>query len=242
MTPEGVAFVLVHGAFHGGWCWRRVAQRLRAVGAQVWTPTLTGLGERAHLLSPAVNLTTFVEDVVRLIEWEELSRVVLVGHSFGGLVASGVAERRPDRLAHLVLLDGLVAGDGQCALDLLDPETALDRRRAAEAAACVATPPPDPEVFGVVDADDLAWLRRRLTPQPFAALSEPLRLRTPTAAIAPCSYIRCVRPAYRAMRTSHRRVEGRPGWRVYDLAACHDAMITEPGAVADLLLQIAREP
>lgn len=237
MTKGAAAFVLVHGAFHGGWCWRPLAQRLRAAGSEVWTPTLTGLGERAHLLSPSTNLSAFIEEVARLLEWEELSNVVLVGHSFGGLVACGVADRRPERIAHLVLLDGLVAESGECALDLLDAATASERARTAEG---LTAPPPDPGVFGVDCPQVVAWMARRMTPHPLAALSEPLHLAAPPGAGRPCSYIRCVEPAYPAMRKSHERIANRPDWRMHTLAACHEAMITAPDAVASLLLGIAQ--
>jgi pimeloyl-ACP methyl ester carboxylesterase len=239
MTNGAAAFVLVHGAFHGGWCWRPVAQRLRAAGSDVWAPTLTGLGERAHLLSPSTNLSAFIEEIARLLDWEKLSQVVLVGHSFGGLVASGVADRRPERIGRLVLLDGLVAESGECALDLLDAATASERRRAAEG---LTAPPPDPRAFGVACPETAAWMRRRMTPHPLAALSEPLHLAAPPGAGRPCSYIRCVEPAYPAMRKSHARAAERRDWRMHTLAACHEAMITDPDAVADLLLRIAQAP
>jgi len=110
-------FVLVHGGFHGGWCWRRVAPPLRAAGHAVYTPTLTGLGERAHLATPAIGLDTHIRDVLGVLEYEELRDVVLVGHSMAGMVVTGVAERAADRLAHLVYLDACVPRDGECHLD-----------------------------------------------------------------------------------------------------------------------------
>src|SRR5438128_128006 len=101
-------FVLVHGAWHGGWCWKRVTPLLRAAGHEVYATTLTGLGERVHLASPNVGLALHVQDVVGVLEYEDLRDVILVGHSYGGIVISGVADRVPERLRHLVYLDALV--------------------------------------------------------------------------------------------------------------------------------------
>ena len=112
-------FVLVHGAWHGSWCWKRVRKALQDQGHQVFTPTLTGIAERSHLLSPTVNLDTHIDDVVNLIRWEELSDVVLCGHSYGGAVISGVADRIPDRIRSLVYLDAFLLEDGESLHDLL---------------------------------------------------------------------------------------------------------------------------
>src|SRR5205823_8870769 len=120
-------FVLVHGGFHGGWCWRRVTPLLRAAGHEVYTPTLTGLGERAHLARPEVSLHTHVQDVLGVLAYEDVQGVVLVGWSYAGMVITAVAEQAADRLAHLVYLDASVPEDGQAALDLLDPATRAAR-------------------------------------------------------------------------------------------------------------------
>src|SRR5262245_38762532 len=118
-----VAFVLVHGAWHGGWCWKKVAPLLRQAGHEVYTPTLTGLGERSHLVHPEVRLETHIRDVLQVLEFEDLRDVVLVGWSYGGMMVPGVADRAAERLRHLVYLDADVPGDGQCSLDLEPPET-----------------------------------------------------------------------------------------------------------------------
>src|SRR5260221_1599406 len=134
-------FVLVHGAWHGGWCWSRVADRLRAAGHEVFTPTQTGLGERKHLLSKDITLDTFTGDIVNVIEVEELSSVVLVGHSFGGLAISGVADAMPDRIRHLVYLDSLMAEGGRSPFYSLPPDVVAARRRTAEETSGGARPP-----------------------------------------------------------------------------------------------------
>ena len=125
-------FVLVHGAWHGGWCWSRVADRLRAAGHQVFTPTQTGLGERKHLLSKDITLDTFTKDIVNVIEAEELSNIVLVGHSFGGLAITGTADAMPERIRHLVYLDSLMVEGGKSPFDSLPPDVVAARRKAAD--------------------------------------------------------------------------------------------------------------
>src|SRR5579863_4233762 len=115
------SFVLVHGGTRGGWCWKRVAALLRQRGHDVFTPTLTGLGERAHLASPTIDLDTHIEDIISVIRAEELSEIVLCGHSYGGMVVTGVADRIAEKIRSLVYVDALVPKDGECAFDLLDP-------------------------------------------------------------------------------------------------------------------------
>ncbi len=232
----------LHGGHHGGWCWARVAPRLRAAGHDVFTPTLTGFGERAHLLTPDVGPETLVQDVVRVIEWEELSGVVLVGHSFGALVALAVAERVPDRLRRIVLLDGLVVEPGAPAFDALPPAAVQARTAAAEASSGgLAYPPPGAAVFGLTDPDDIAWVDRRLTPQPLRTYAEPFPLHAPLGAGLPVTYVCCTDPAYPAVHTAHPIVR-REGWEWRELATGHDAMISAPEATAAELLRSRTDP
>jgi pimeloyl-ACP methyl ester carboxylesterase len=161
-------FVLLHGAWHGGWCWREVAALLRARGHAVTTPTQTGLGERRHLFSGAITLDTFVQDVVAHLEAEEIEDAVLVGHSFGGLGISGAADRMPQRIRRLVYLDALVLEDGQAPFDIM-PQAVVDSRRqlAAEQGGGLFIPIPPVAAFGVPeDHPRAAWMRRRMTPHP----------------------------------------------------------------------------
>src|SRR6266404_9743105 len=151
-------FVLVHGAWHGGWCWSRVADRLRAAGRQVFTPTQTGLGERKHLLSKDITLDTFTKDIFNVIEAEELTKIVLVGHSFGGVAISGVADAMPERIRHLVYLDSLVVEGGKSPFDGLPADVASARRKAAEeSSGGLSLPALLPSAFGVSDAKDTEW-------------------------------------------------------------------------------------
>src|SRR5262245_14863398 len=126
-------FVLVHGAWHGGWCWQRVSPLLRARGHEVFAPTLTGLGERSHLLTREIGLETHVADVVNAIRWEDLTDVVLCGHSYGGMVISGAADRMADRVRSLVYLDAFVPADGQSIFDFMTAERAEGFRDGARA-------------------------------------------------------------------------------------------------------------
>lgn len=230
-------FVLVHGAWHGGWSWRRVADRLRVAGHSVFSPTCTGLGERAHLLSPQIGLSTCIDDVTSVLECEELTDVVLVGHSFGGVVITGVADRMPQRLRHLVFLDAVILESGESVFDRLPTALAAQRRAAAvevDGALCFRVPPP--EAFGITDAADLDWLRRRLTPQPLKSYSEPLQLtRSPDNGIAR-TYLSCIEPVYAPIDDSRQRAAAY-GWGWRDIHAGHDAMISAPDAVVAALLE-----
>ena len=184
------SFVLLHGAFHGGWCWARVAPVLRAAGHDVFTPTQTGLGERAHLLSRDITLDTFVQDLVAVLETEELDDVVLVGHSFGGNAITGAAERVPGRIRSLIYLDGLIPQSGRTPLDCVPPEVAAHRRSLAAETGGLSVPPPEPGFFGVPPGPEADWVQRRMTPHPFGAYESALTYkgRRATASLAPmCS-------------------------------------------------------
>jgi pimeloyl-ACP methyl ester carboxylesterase len=239
-------FVLVHGAWHGGWCWRKLTPLLRAAGHEVYTPTLTGLGERAHLGNPEVRLATHVQDVVSVLEYEDLTEVVLVGHSYGGMVIAGVAHAVPERLAHLVYLDAFVPEDGQSMLDLGPPERRESMtRRVREEGDGWQLPSLQPvpweqfvrDVYLVRDEAEVAWLAARLGPHPFKTITDPVRARNPVAAAIPRTYVRCLQypnPAFDHFAAQAQQ----PGsdWRYHALPTSHDAMVTMPRELADLLL------
>ena len=238
--PGGRTFVLVHGAWHGGWCWSRVAEPLRAARHRVLTPTLTGLGARAHLLSPALGLDTMIDDVVGEIEAEEVDDAVLVGHSFGGTVVCGVAERVTERLAALVVLDGVLADPGASILDGFPREIAEARLADARLTGGTRTMPPlDMDAFGFTDPADRAWVERRITPHPLKSYTDPLPTTGPWGAGLSSTYIACTDPAYRPVAHSAARAAREPGWRMRELATGHDAMVTAPDAVVELLLEAA---
>jgi pimeloyl-ACP methyl ester carboxylesterase len=235
----GKTYVLVHGAWHGGWCWVRVADRLRAAGHRVFAPTCTGLGERAHLLARSVDLETFTRDVVGTIECEELDDVILVGHSFGGNPISGAADRLPQRIRHLVYLDSLMLENGESPFDRLPPDIVAARMKAAEdATGGLGIPPPAPEAFAVTEPADIAWLKRRLTPHPIGTYLSPLRLNGPVGNGLPCTYVACVEPIYGPLEASRAWVTRQAGWTWREIATGHDAMVTAPEELARLLQTI----
>jgi pimeloyl-ACP methyl ester carboxylesterase len=235
-----VTFVLVHGSMHGGWCWKRVVPLMRAAGHEVYTPTLTGLGERLHLAHPGIDLDTHIRDLLEVLEFEDLHDVVLVGHSYGTMVITGVADRVPERISHLVYLDGAMASDGQAVLDLFPPEWRASRRAQvdAEGDGWRQLPPADLTVWGI-SQDDEAWVRSKLVPQPFKTFTQPLRLTHAAGFGGPKTFIACLEAPAAGWRDAMvDRVRAEPGWHYRELATGHDAMITAPGALTGLLLEI----
>lgn len=231
-------FVLVHGAWHGGWCWRDVAAVLRNAGHQVFTPTMTGLGERAHLLNAQVGLSTFIDDIAAVILSEELDNVVLVGHSFGGHVINGVADRMPQLLRQLIYLDGLVVQHGQSALSIMPPAVQAERTRTMDAEGLRMTIP-SPDQFGLSDPAQLAWVMRQLTPHPLKGYTEPLQLQHPLGNGLPKTYIAVTDPWYPPLAELRQWVRSQPDWDWRELAACHNAMVSAPLALASLLMELA---
>ena len=231
-------FVLVHGAWHGGWCWRDVAAVLRTAGHQVFTPTMTGLGERAHLLNAQVGLSTFIDDIAAVILSEELDNVVLVGHSFGGHVINGVADRMPQLLRQLIYLDGLVVQHGQSALSIMPPAVQAERTRTMDAEGLRMTSPA-PDQFGLSDPAQLAWVMRQLTPHPLKGYTEPLQLQHPLGNGLPKTYIAVTDPWYPPLAELRQWVRSQPDWDWRELAACHNAMVSAPLALASLLMELA---
>lgn len=233
-------YVLVHGGWAGGWCWRKCVPPLRDAGHRVFTPTLTGLGERAHLLSPEIDLNTHVADILGVLEYEDLHRVILVGHSYGGMVISAVADRVPERLQHLVYLDAFLPEDGQSLRDLLDPEAwAMYESQTRATGRGWRTPPPPLARYGVSDADDVAWMSARVGDQPFRTFLDPVRLEKAAAAAIPKTYISCTREQRPPFAAAAARVRDAPGWRSREIATGHDAMVTAPERVVELLLELA---
>ena len=235
-------YVLVHGAWHGGWCWKRVSPLLRAAGHEVFTPTLTGLGERAHLISENVGLDTHIKDVLAVLEFEDLRDVVLVGHSFAGMVITGVAEKADERIAHLVYLYAFVPENGKSLADYQPPEIwRMFQEKTREEGDGFKLPIVFPlEAFGVTEDDDVNWVRPRLTPHPLKTKSDPVSVSNPNAARIPRTYIYCSAPAVGVFDQFADCARQSPSWQYVDLAAGHDAMVTAPQELADLLLECAR--
>jgi pimeloyl-ACP methyl ester carboxylesterase len=233
-------FVLVHGAFHGGWCWARVQRLLEANGHRVFAPSQTGLGDRRHLLSSDIDMNTFVLDIVNLIESEELRDVVLVGHSFGARTVTGVADRIPERLAHLVFLDGGFPFDGSSRLDGMAPEARKARIASAERfSGGLSVPPPPAEAFGLSDPQDIAWVNRRLTPQPLSVEASSLPLKNDIGNGLPCTYVRFTAPAFPGVEPYAAYARSRADWRYLELPGGHDGIISAAGPVAASLESLA---
>lgn len=233
--------VLVHGGFHGGWCWRPTAERLRSSGHVVTTPTLTGLGERHHLAAAVTGPDTGVEDVVNHLVMEDLSDVVLVGHSLGGLIISGVADRVPERIRRLVYLDSVVVEGGSSWGDSAPPEVTAQRRAEVATVDGVDYWPDFPlEAFGIAADHPLApWVRERITPLPFAYYDRPLTLAHPPGNGCPATYVVCTVPVFSSLAGS-RDLARASGWVMRELPTGHDAMVLMPDELADLVHEEAR--
>ena len=189
------------------------------------------------MLSRDVNLTTHIEDVVGELEAEELSDVVLVGHSYGGIVITGVAARAKARLRQLVYLDSAIVEDGQAWSDALPPELAASRRKAAqETSGGISLPSPGAKFFGILDSADLAWVDRRLTPHPFAAFDQKMRWGGPVGNGLPKLYVDCTDPALAGIAAVKERYRGKPGWPFVEIKTGHDTMVSAPEETAQLLL------
>jgi pimeloyl-ACP methyl ester carboxylesterase len=233
-------YVLVHGAWHGGWCWQPVARILRAHGHQVFTPTLSGLGERSHLLSDAIDIEVFIQDVVNVLEFEDLSDVILVGHSFAGLPITGTADRVPQRIRQLVYLDAVVRDHGETAFSRLTPEMVAERiRLSMETSQGLTIPIPPASAFGVTDPAQVALLDRNCTPHPLKTFQSPLVLKGPIGGDIPKVYIQCTDPVYLPLQGSRDFVRSREDWAWDEIATGHDAMISAPEVLADMLLAYA---
>ena len=220
-------FVLVHGAWHGGWCWKRVRGALQALGHQVFTPTLTGVADRSHLLSPLVDLETHIADVVNLIRWEELSDVVLCGHSYGGCVISGAADRIPDRIGALVYLDAFVLENGQSLHDTLPLPMRDDQVKQAQQSSEGWKVPPIPAGAFHVNAQDLDWVNRQCTVQSLATFQQPLRLTGGIDRIENLTFILAAGWTPSPFQYFYDRAKTK-GWRTVSMECGHDVMLDMP--------------
>jgi pimeloyl-ACP methyl ester carboxylesterase len=248
-SQEGnkMSYLLIHPAWFGGWCWKKLTPLLRAQGHEVFTPTLTGLGARAHLARPDIGLQTHVRDITNVIEYEDLRNVVLVGNSSGGMVITGVADHMPERIAHIVFLDAFVPTDGQSMLDVIPP----DRRPVLEAFVQKEgdgwllprfAPPPweklVTEAWQVTERTDIEWILPRLRPTPFGHFKEPVTRKNPAAETLPRTYIRTQWPHPGFDRYAE-AASAAAGWQLRKIASSHLPYVTHPGELAPLLLEVA---
>lgn len=240
VARQASPFVLLHGGRHGGWCWRKLTPLLRAAGHEVYTPTLTGLGERSHLLDRSVGLNTHIDDLVATFEYEDISDAILVAHSYGGFVASGAMERLAHRVKFVVLLDGHLAKEGESVFDLngsarekVMTQLALDHGDGWY------VPVADASRYGVTDPEDVVWANARMTPQPLKTYQDPMGT-TDAMWRHPGMFVECSPSSLEPEllgRTRQRSIDD-PTFGYTVLHASHNAMVTDPDAVADLLLGV----
>jgi pimeloyl-ACP methyl ester carboxylesterase len=230
-------FVLVHGAWHGGWCWRRVSDLLEKKGHKVFTPTMTGLGERCHLIDPKVNLATHITDIVNVIKWEGLKDVVLVGHSYGGAIISGVAEQAGDTIGSIVFLDAFVPENG----DSLATKASQPVREAMAAllAKGETTMKPVPAAVFRVNEKDRTWVDAMCTPHPMATLTDKSVITGARDRIAKRAYIRAKGYPSVPFDGYHEKLKTTAGWRVYEVPCGHDVMVDMPDRLTEILIEVA---
>ncbi|MEZ0307612.1 MAG: alpha/beta fold hydrolase [Ramlibacter sp.] len=238
-------YVLVHGAWGGAWYWRRVEQALVAAGQLVHAVTLTGVGERSHLMSPAITLETHITDVARAIESEEMDDVVLVVHSYAGMIGTAIADRMTAQLRHLVYVDAVVPKPGESWSSTHSVATREARLAAAQASPDFSIPPPDPSVFGL-EAADYEWVKRRQTPHPGHTYPAVLDFDAKRVASVPRTFVNCTQPALATIDSIRPRLADTRFWdgawlaggglNVVELKTGHHPMITMPAELTRILL------
>jgi pimeloyl-ACP methyl ester carboxylesterase len=232
----------VHGTGHGGWCWRFIAPLLRAAGHDVYTPTLTGLGASSHLLYELnrISLDTHVKDITNVLFYEDLSDVVIVGHSYGGMVITGVAAKQPQRLAQLVYLDAYLPFEGENEIAIW-PADQKDKYFADVASGIKFRPPIPSSMLGISDPKMSEWVQERLTPYPNSTYEDPPASGTLESASIPRTYIHCtLGPLSSWMEPFAARARNLE-WNVHIMTSGHDVMITHPNEIAEILLRIANK-
>jgi pimeloyl-ACP methyl ester carboxylesterase len=230
-------FVLVHGTWHGGWCWRRVADALEKKGHKVYAESLTGVGDRAHLLTKDVNLTTHANDVANVVKWEDLKDIVLVGHSSAGFVITQVAELVGPSIASIVYLDAFVPQPGDNLITLANPGPKKALEEAVARGDLVAKPVP--AAAFKVNEKDRAWVDAKCTPHPLAAVSEKTTAAGAREKIARRTYIRAKGFDSPVFDQTLAKMKTTPGWKTYEVASGHDVMIDMPDRLVEILLEVA---
>lgn len=233
-------YVLVHGAWHGGWCWQPVSAQLRVAGATVYAPSLSGMGEHANTLTPAIDLNTRITDIVNLLVAEDLHDAVLVGHSYAGLVITGVADRVPERLRQLVFLDAVLAESGQSLVATHPREVQEAFATAAAPSQGLSMPIQSTASFGITDPATVRWADARLTPQPYRCFTQPLVLRHPYGNGLPLSFIAYTKPELAVLEIFADRARHNTKWTYYELPTGHDAMLLQPLGTVALLQKISK--
>ena len=242
-------YVLVHGAWHGGWCWKKVSPMLRATGAEVYAPTLTGMGERAHmnnLLDPSdITLDVHIQDVVQMMIYEGLEDVVLVGHAYAGMVITGVAEVCPERISHMVYVNGVTPSHGESMVDQLIPVrgpefTAWVQDLIDNGGGFLPAPASAEEIrlrWGINDPADQAWMLANVCPQPAASMASPVHMGNPKAAQIPKNFVGGGESGFDSVAEKAKNA----GWGVYPVASGHDTMVTHADELAQILINISNQ-
>jgi pimeloyl-ACP methyl ester carboxylesterase len=231
-------FLVAHGAWSAGWCWKKMRPLLNKLGHELFTPTYTGIGERVHLASPDVGLETHIADMLGVIEFEDLRNIVLIGHSYGGMVATAVADRVPERLAHLVYLDAFIPRDGQSLFDLHPDDVRAAMREGARKTGDGWRIPQNPLPPDTSETD-IAWMTPRRVMQPIKTFEQPVRLSGAVERV-PRTYIYCTRKdSTDVFKPFAQWANSRPGWRYMELEASHSPHVTAPGALAAALHELA---
>ena len=231
---EQATFVLVPGAWCGGWCWKPVTERLRSAGHQVVPLTLTGVGERSHLLHSNITLETHVQDIINVIRFNDLKNVVLVGHSYAGLTLAPVLDRIAERLRHVVYLDALLVHSGECAMDIIPPEEVGRRMLKAAHDGGISMPVPTGAHFSC-EATKI-WFQEHLTPHPIQPYFDKIALQHPMGNGCPITYVSCIPGKLPAVALSARRAREH-GWRVVEIESGHNVQLHRPDAVTQILLE-----
>lgn len=239
-------YLLVHGAWHGAWCWQRVVPPLVRAGHHVHAVTLTGVGERAHLLHPAIDLRTHVTDILAAMDAEEMQDAILVVHSYAGILGTAVADQRPQQLRHLVYLDATLPEPGESWSSTHAPDTRQARLLATQADPLNCFPAPDPAVFGL-SGEDRDWVMRRQTPQPGGPYTQALDFDPRRVSSVPRTFISCTAPALPTIAVSRQRALDQAFWggawrqgaRVVEMTTGHDPMVSDPQGLVRLLLELA---
>jgi pimeloyl-ACP methyl ester carboxylesterase len=232
-------FVLVHGAWLGGWCWQDVVRRLEAAGHTTHAPTFTGLGERFDELTPETGLETYVADVIGTFDAHALSDVVLVGHSLGSIVTNMVADRVPQRIKRMVLVDGGMPIDGHNAFDRIPAQIMAKRMtRAVTVNGVECFPVPPPGSILVPEPARNAWAHPRMTPQTITPYRDRIRLSAPAGSKVAMAYIACTDPPYPVVQASQQKLREDTDWPWWEIATGHNAMLSGPDLLSDALLEI----
>jgi pimeloyl-ACP methyl ester carboxylesterase len=231
-TPR--TFVLVHGAWHGGWCWRPVSDLLEKKGYKVFAPTLTGLADRSHLLEAKINVSTHIADIANLIKWEDLNNIILVGHSYGGFVISGVAEQLHDKIGSIVYLDAFVPNDGDSLVSIASPQFQNFIKGAVDKGQPSLAPP---KAAAFVKESHQALVDAKTTPQPMGTYTEGAKVTGARDKVAKKTYIRAKSYNSSAFDAVQAKLSSNADWKIYEMPCNHDAMLDMPERLTEILIE-----